>query len=157
MFPILLLLVAVVGLLVSAIQDRERTRAALRAASTSGLNLLPSLLGVLAAVGLLMAAIPPAAVARLFHSHGVLGFFLLSATGAVMVSPGPVAYPMLGSLRAMGASLPALAAFLTTLTMVGTLTAPLEIRTFGRRFTLLRQSLSLGLALLVGALMGALL
>lgn len=157
MFPTFLYLAALGGLAASAALDRERTRAALRAAATSGLNLLPSLLGVLAAVGLLMAAVPPAAVARLFQSHGVLGFFLLAATGAVMVSPGPVAYPMLGSLRAMGASLPALAAFLTTLTMVGTLTAPLEVRTFGRRFTLLRQSLSLGLALLVGALLGALL
>lgn len=157
MFPLALLIAALLGLGVSAALDGARTRAALRAASASGLNLLPSLLGVLAGVGLLMAAIPPTAVARLFESHGVLGFFLLSATGAVMVSPGPVAYPMLGSLRAMGASLPALASFLTTLTMVGTLTAPLEARTFGRRFTLLRQTLSLGLALLVGALMGALL
>lgn len=157
MFPIALLIAALLGLGVSAALDRDRTRAALRAAAASGLNLLPSLLGVLAAVGLLMAAVPPTAVARLFEAHGVLGFFLLAGTGAVMVSPGPVAYPMLGSLRAMGASLPALAAFLTTLTMVGTLTAPLEIRTFGRRFTLLRQSLSLGLALLVGALLGVLL
>ncbi len=41
--------------------------------------------------------------------------------------------------------------------MVGALTAPMEIKAFGRRFTLLRQSLSLALALLVGALMGGLL
>ena len=50
-----------------------------------------------------------------------------------------------------------MASFLTTLTMVGIVTAPLEIATFGRRFTLLRQSLSLALALLVGAVMGVLL
>jgi len=57
----------------------------------------------------------------------------------------------------MGASLPALASFITTLTMVGILTSPLEVKAFGRRFTFIRQFLSLILALLIGALMGVLL
>lgn len=157
MFPLILLLTALFGVTLSAFADPARTRAALGLAGRSGLGLLPSLLAVLAGVGLTLAAIPPAAVARLFNAHGVAGFLLLSGTGALLTIPGPVAYPLAGSLHRMGASLPALASFLTTLTMVGLLTAPLEVKAFGRRFTLLRQSLSLALALVVGALMGVVL
>ena len=69
----------------------------------------------------------------------------------------PIAYPLAGSLHRMGASLPALASFITTLTMVGILTSALEIKAFGRRFTVIRQTLSLLLALVIGALMGVLL
>lgn len=157
MFPLFLLLAALGGVALSAVADPARTRAALGLAGRSGLGLLPSLLAVLAGVGLTLAALPPAAVARLFEAHGLGGFFLLAGTGALLTIPGPVAYPLAGSLHRMGASLPALASFLTTLTMVGLLTAPLEVKAFGRRFTLLRQALSLAVALLVGGLMGVLL
>lgn len=157
MFPLFLLATALGGLAVSGIRDRERTRAALRSALRSGQGLLPGLLAVTAGISLTMAAVPPRAIAALFQSHGLSGFLLLAGVGALMTSPGPVTYPLAASLHRMGASLPALASFITTLTMVGTLTAPMEIRAFGRRFTLLRQGLSLILALLVGALMGVLL
>ena len=104
-----------------------------------------------------MALVPPSVIANLFHAHGRVGFFLLAGLGALLTIPAPVAYPLAGSLHRMGASLPALASFITTLTMVGLLSAPLESKAFGRRFTILRQTFSLALALVIGALMGALL
>lgn len=157
LFPVLLMATAAGGVALSAAHDASRTRAALKTSIRSSLALLPGLLAVLAGVGLIMAVIPPAAIATLFQSQGTAGFFLLAGLGALMTIPGPVAYPLAGSLHRMGASLPALASFITTLTMVGVLTAPMEIKAFGRRFTFLRQALSLLLALVVGALMGGLL
>lgn len=157
LFPIVLLVLALGGVALSGYRDRARTRAALRHAAKSGLGLLPPLLALSAGVGLTMAVVPAAVIARLFEAHGAAGFFLLAGVGALLTIPAPMAYPLASSLHQMGASLPALASFITTLTMVGLLTAPLEIRAFGRRFTLLRQSFSLLLALLIGALMGVLL
>ena len=157
MFPIVLLAVALGGVAISGIRDRARTRAALLSAARSGLSLLPPLLALTAGVGLTMSVIPASVMARLFHTHGAVGFFLLAGLGALLTIPAPMAYQLAGSLYHMGASLAALASFITTLTMVGILTAPLEIKAFGRRFTLIRQSLSLVLALLIGALMGVLL
>ncbi|MBI3131134.1 MAG: permease [Acidobacteria bacterium] len=157
MFPLVLAGLAVGGVTLSAFRDPARTRRALAQAGRSGLNLLPSLLALTAGIGLTLALIPPSALARLFHAHGILGFGLLAGVGSLLTIPGPVAYPLAGSLHQLGASLPALATFITTLTMVGLLTAPLEVKAFGRRFTLLRQAFSLGLALLIGALMGVLL
>jgi len=157
MFPIVLLIAAVGGVSLSGLKDRTRTRAAMRYAVRAGLGLLPSLLALTAGVGLTMSLVPGSTLARLFQAHGAVGFFLLAGLGALLTIPAPVAYPLAGSLHQMGASLPALASFITTLTMVGILTSPLEVKAFGRRFTFIRQFLSLILALLIGALMGVLL
>lgn len=148
---------ALIGLLLSARKDRARTRQALGAAWRSWVGLLPSLLGLTAGIGLITALVSPQAVARLFQEHGAAGFLLLSGVGALLTIPSPVAYPLAGTLHRMGASLPALASFITTLTMVGLLTAPLEVKAFGRAFTVRRQALSLVLALAIGAAMGVLL
>lgn len=157
MSSLLLFSAALCGLLLSARRDRARTRRALEAAWRSWVGLLPSLLGLTAGIGLATALISPQAVARLFHEHGAAGFLLLSGLGALLTIPSPVAYPLAGTLHRMGASLPALASFITTLTMVGLLTAPLEVKAFGRAFTFRRQALSLALALAIGAAMGVLL
>jgi uncharacterized membrane protein YraQ (UPF0718 family) len=157
MLPLTLLILALGGVALSGTRDRTRTRTALTKACRSGLGLLPPLLGLTAGVGFTMTLLPPAAITRLFESHGVLGFFLIAGLGALLTIPAPMAYPLAGSLHQMGASLAALASFITTLTMVGLLSAPLEVKAFGRPFTILRQGASLILALAVGALMGVLL
>ncbi|MDZ7797973.1 MAG: hypothetical protein U5N56_13480 [Candidatus Marinimicrobia bacterium] len=50
-----------------------------------------------------------------------------------------------------------ISAFVTTLVMVGVVTAPLEIKTLGKKFTLLRNGLSFVAALLIAGIMGVLL
>ena len=119
--------------------------------------LVPSLLSMIALIGLMLAITPQQVLTRLFNVHGLAGFALTAVVGAAITIPAPVAFPLAGSLLKLGASLPTLATFITTLTMVGTVTAPMEIAYFGRRFTLVRQSLSLVLAILIGGLMGVIL
>ena len=79
---------------------------------------------------------------------------LVSAIGSLITMPGPIAFPLAGSLLKLGAPPATLAAFITTLTMVGIVTAPIEISYFGKRFTIMRQSLSFITAILIGILMG---
>ena len=67
-----------------------------------------------------------------------------------------MAFPLVGDLLRGGADLMPAVAFLTTLTMVGVKTIPLEAREFGLKFTLIRTGLSFALALVVAAIMGAL-
>jgi uncharacterized membrane protein YraQ (UPF0718 family) len=157
MFTLVLILTALGGVALSWARDPGRTRAALSGAARAGLAITAPVLALTAGVGLTMALVPPSVIANLFQAHGRVGFFLLAGLGALLTIPAPVAYPLAGSLHRMGASLPALASFITTLTMVGLLSAPLESKAFGRRFTVLRQALSFALALAIGGLMGALL
>jgi uncharacterized membrane protein YraQ (UPF0718 family) len=152
-----LFLVALAAYGVSFWKDPEKTKRAALVGYRMFVNLVPTLLGVTALVGLVMALIPPESLKRLFEVHGAVGFLAVSLVGAVATMPAPIAFPLAGSLLDMGVSLPALAAFITTLTMVGTATAPLEVKYFGRRFTLVRQGLSFILAIMVGGLMGIIL
>ncbi len=145
---------AAVALLGSWLLDRARTRAALGIAARSLVGLVPRILGLVALVGLALALVPPELLRRVFAVRGVAGFALVSAIGAVVTMPGPIAFPLVGSLARLGADPAALAAFVTTLTMVGVVTAPMEIAAFGRRFTLLRQGFSFVTALAIGLLMG---
>jgi len=141
-------------LLISWLADKERTRRALKISQHSLRGLVPRILGMISLVGLLLALIPPTAITTLFTIHGLKGFVLVSAIGSLITMPGPIAFPLAGSLLKLGAPPATLAAFVTTLTMVGTVTAPIEISYFGKRFTLMRQSLSFITAILIGILMG---
>lgn len=154
MLTLILCALTLLALALSLRKDPVRTRQAVRLGVRSLLSLAPSLLGMVALVGLALALLPPDMLSRLFQRSGLAGFALVAAVGAVVTMPAPVAFPLAGTLYKLGVSLPSLAAFITTLTMVGVVTAPLEMAHFGRRFTLLRQGLSLVLAVGVGALMG---
>lgn len=128
-------------LVVSLIVDRRRTLAGVVKAARMFLSLLPMLVGVLAAVSLLLAAVPPDLLERALGG-GVLSFVAALFVGSVTLMPGFIAYPLAGVLKGNGASVAVLAALITTLMMVGVVTLPLEIRMLGRRVALLRNALA---------------
>ncbi|QOX77523.1 permease [Trichlorobacter lovleyi] len=143
-----------VALLLSWWFDREKTHRALKIGAKSLHVLLPKILGMIALVGLVLALVPPGLITKLFSFRGIGGFVLVAAIGAIITMPAPIAFPLVGSLLRLGAAPATLATFVTTLTMVGIITAPIEISYFGRRFTLIRQSLSFVTAVIIGLLMG---
>ena len=145
------------ALLLSFLKDPVKTERALRSGFRALASLTPRLLGMVALVALALALLPPDLLSELFQQNGVAGFALVSVVGSLVTMPAPVAFPLAGTLLKLGVSLPSLAAFITTLTMVGVVTAPLEAAHFGRRFTVMRQLLSFMLAVSVGALMGVVL
>jgi len=145
---------AAAALLASWWADPRRTRDALRLGTRSFLALVPKVLGMIGLIGLVLALVPPEVLRRVFAIGGLPGFLAVAALGSVVTMPGPVAFPLVGSLARLGAPAATLATFVTTLTMVGLVTAPMEVSHFGRRFTVLRQGLSFGAALLVGVAMG---
>ena len=145
---------AALGLALSWRAHPARTRQALAIARRSLVGLAPRILGMVALVGAALALIPPGQLRRLFAVQGLGGYALVALVGSIVTMPGPVAFPLIGSLARLGAAPAALATFVTTLTMVGMVTAPVEIAHFGRRFTLIRQGLSFAAAIVIGLLMG---
>jgi len=79
---------------------------------------------------------------------------IASLLGSVLFIPGIIAFPLADSLLTMGAGVTAVAAFISTLTMIGFVFLPLEVRELGRRFALVRNSLSLLAALVIAFLVG---
>lgn len=149
--------VSAVVLLVSALRDRRKTRQALVVAWRSFYRVTPSMLGIMGLIGLVLTLIPASTIGTLFGNQNVWGILLVAAVGAVTLIPGIIAYPLAGSLVRQGAGVVPIAAFMTTLMMVGVVTAPLESHYFGRRFTLLRNGLSFVAALAIAAAMGVVL
>lgn len=141
-------------LLISYRKDKKRTYQSLSKSLVSLKNLAPGLLGMIAFVGLTLAAVPEENLVRIFTVHGAWGFVLVSLIGAVVTIPGPIAFPLAGTLLNMGAAPAVLASFITTLTMVGLVSSPLEISYFGIRFVVMRQALSFVAAIAIGLLMG---
>lgn len=141
----------------SYLKDKERTLKVLGNSYSSLKNLSSGVLGMVTLVGLVLAIFPKESLAIIFTYKGILGFVMVSLLGAIVTIPGPIAFPLAGALLKMGASKAILASFITTLTMVGIVSAPLEISYFGKRFTIMRQVLSFIAAVLIGLIMGVIL
>lgn len=138
----LLWIITALVLLASWVADRQKTQAGV----IKGLKMLwritPVLFGVLALVSLTLAAVTPEMLQRLLGGSGPLPVMAALAIGSITLIPGFIAYPLAGVLQKNGASTAVLAAFITSLMMVGILTLPVEARFFGWRVALMRNGLA---------------
>jgi uncharacterized membrane protein YraQ (UPF0718 family) len=149
----LLWIITGVAIIVSLAADRRKTRASLIKGLKMFWGVLPLLLGVLGLVSVVLAAVTPEMLQHVLSGSGPVPFFTALGIGSIALMPGFIAYPLAGLLRQNGASTATLAAFITSLMMVGILTLPLEARFFGWRVSLLRNGLALVGAALVAAVM----
>lgn len=155
MFTRILYVVSIGFLVVSFVKDRGKTRAALIKAVRAFLNILPDFATVLAIVGLVLTFLSPGIVAGLIgRGTGILGMLITSVVGAITLIPGFVAFPLAKSLLDRGAGIMQIAVFVSTLMMVGFVTAPLEIRYFGKKVTLLRNALAYVFSFIVAVIIG---
>lgn len=152
-----LLVVTALAVVASLIADRRKTLAGVRRGLRMFVNLLPTLAGVLAAVSLLMAAVSPETLERWLSGGGPVPFVAALLIGSIALIPGFVAFPLAGVLKDSGATTAVLAAFITTLLMVGIVTLPIEIRFFGRRIAIWRNLLAFAGAVVVALVMTAIL
>lgn len=155
MFEKALYTIAVLSLMLSYYKDRDKTKKGLKKAWKSFVNILPAFAGVLALTGLVLTVLSPDIISRFIgNSTGFLGMLLTSIIGAVTLIPGFVAFPLAASLLEKGAGITQIAVFVSTLMMVGIVTAPLEIEYFGKKETLLRNGLSFIFSFVAAAIIG---
>jgi uncharacterized membrane protein YraQ (UPF0718 family) len=144
---------AAAAALASFVADPGKTRRAFRIGFRMIVGIAPFLLAVLSLVSLVMAALTPETLRTVIGGRGVGPFFAALGIGSVALIPGFVAFPLASVLRHYGASNATLAAFITSLLMVGVLTLPVEAKYFGWQTSLLRNALALGGALVVAGVM----
>lgn len=155
---IIIVSISIILLVISFIKSKEKSIKSIKTAKHMFLKLSKDVLAVLALVGLLLALIPDNVIASLLgNSNRFISTISASVLGAVTIIPGVIAFPLAKALEENGAHLSALAAFITTLTMVGIATFPIEVKHFGRRFALIRNSLSFILAVSIALIMGIIL
>ncbi len=158
MFEIVLYVLALSFLGYSFTKDRQKTRIALIKAWKSLVAILPTFAGVIALIGLVLAVLSPELISKAVGENtGFWGMLLTSVIGAVTLIPAFIAYPMAGSILNSGAGIMQITVFVSTLTMVGTVTAPLEAKYFGWKETLLRNGFSYIFCFVAAIIMGVLL
>ena len=88
---------------------------------------------------------------------GMWGTLTAAIIGSITLMPGFVAFPMAAALLKSGAGYTQIAAFVSTLMMVGIITLPLEIKTFGKRAAVVRNITGFVFSLIVAFVMGVVL
>ncbi len=150
--------ITLIGLIVSILRSRPRTLKSMKMSLKMGKGMGLELLSLLALIALILAYLPEKQIAKyLGDSSGLLASVYGAVIGSVTILPGVIAFPLAKQLVVSGASLAAIAAFITTLTMVGLATSPLEKRYFGLRYTVLRNSISFIFAISIALIMGVIL
>jgi len=151
-------LLAGAALLVSFFKDKNKTFLSLKKAWKSFENILPQLLAVMLVVGFMLALLTPEQISELFGSKsGWYGVLIAAAIGSITLIPGFVAFPLAAALLKSGAGYMQIAAFVSTLMMVGIVTIPVEIKYFGKRATLIRNGLAFAFSLIVAFIIGTVL
>ncbi|MFO7967222.1 MAG: permease [Archaeoglobaceae archaeon] len=142
----------------AVLKDRSKTRQALKVAVNAFFRILPMVLAIVVLIGLILGFVPPDQISRFIgEQSGFIGVLIVGVVGAVLHIPALISFPLASSLLDAGASVTAVATFITTLTMIGTVTLPLEIKELGKEMALLRNGVSFFIAITIALIMGAIL
>ena len=148
-----ILMISLLG--VSHFRDKKKTRMALKKAWKSFENILPQFLGVLILVGILLAVFNAELISKMIGSEsGWRGVVFSAVVGAITLIPGFVAFPTAALLVNNGAGYMQIGAFVSTLMMVGVVTAPVEIKYFGKRLTIMRNVFAFFFSFVVAYIIG---
>jgi uncharacterized membrane protein YraQ (UPF0718 family) len=155
MQQIRLYLITALLVIYSYFRSKNKTQMALRKAWKAFENILPQFLGVILLVGVMMAVMDPETISAIIgESSGWTGVFLASIAGSVTLIPGFVAFPTAALLLDGGAGLMQVAAFISSLMMVGVITFPIEVTYFGRKAAFLRNSSAFIFSFIVAWIIG---
>ncbi|HEC92078.1 MAG TPA: permease [Candidatus Atribacteria bacterium] len=155
---IIINVIAVVGLFIAFAKDKDKTIKSLKIAGKSFIRMLPMVFVIIIIIGLLLGFVPPDQISRFVgEQSGITGILLVGAVGAVLHIPALLSFPLAASLLEDGASVSAVVAFITTLTMIGTITLPLEIKELGKKMAILRNGISFVIAIIIALMMGVIL
>jgi uncharacterized membrane protein YraQ (UPF0718 family) len=150
-----LYIIAGLAVLASFLANRKKTLSALKIAAKRSVKILPAFLTMIILVSIVLFLVPDEVISKyLGGSNKFIGVIFASLFGSITLMPGFIAFPLAGILLKEGVAYMVLAAFTTTLMMVGILTAPIEKAYFGMKVTVIRNIVSFFIALVITVVIG---
>ncbi|MEA4816041.1 MAG: permease [Lachnospiraceae bacterium] len=129
-------------LIISFIKDKTKTLMSLKRAWKMFINVLPQFLAILLLIGLLLEVISPETIQHIIGAEtGIVGMLVCSLLGAITLVPAVIAFPVAAEILKNGAGVAQIAVFISTLTTVGIVTLPLEMKYLGKKVSVLRNLL----------------
>lgn len=154
-FTLILWIVTTIWLIISIKKDKQKTFSSIKMSSGMMKNIGGDIVATVLAIGLLLTLVPPSTLKEfLGNNNNIVSTVIFALIGCISLIPAFVAFPLAGSLMESGAGVMPIVAFITTLTMVGVVTFPLEKREFGLKFTIIRNGFSFLFAILISLIMG---
>jgi len=142
-------------LLLSFYADRQKTFLALKISYKKFINILPSFLIMLISISFVLFFIPDRIILHyLGNNNKFVSSILALLFGSLTLMPGFIAFPLCGILLKKGVSYMVLSAFSTSLMMVGLLTYPVEKEYFGVKVTIIRNLISVLIAIIIALAVG---
>jgi uncharacterized membrane protein YraQ (UPF0718 family) len=142
---------------VSFIKDRKKTFKAIKKGINRMMIILFPLLAVLIIVSFVLYFIPEKTITEyLTGGNKYTGTLIALLLGSISVMPGFIAFPLSGILKDNGVLFMIIAAFTTSLMMVGIISFPVEKKYFGTKVALLRNIISFLTAAIVSIAAGIL-
>ena len=155
MTALLINLSALTAFLISLYYSKSKSKMAVKKAIMKAIGLAPQIIIIIVAIGFIFAFIPPELIeAYLGGEFNIVQVMAAAIFGAILMIPSLIALPLAGSLVEAGASYTTIAAFITTLTMVGFVTIPVELKELGKKITIYRNVLAFIFAIIISFLMG---
>lgn len=150
MSGLFLYLTAIILFVLSYKKDKVKTKQALLKGWKSLENMLPQFLGIIIFVGITLAVLKPETISSMLGSNsGIFGVFLSAVLGSIAMMPTFVAFSMGDMLLKNGAGTAQVAALISTLTLIGVITIPMEAKYIGKRGTLYRNVIAFIFSLIV--------
>ena len=154
-FTMVFWVISIILIVGSLLKDKVKTFSAMKKSKSMMKNMMGEIIAILFLIGLILTFVPPESIGKILGSSNVLlSTFSAAVVGSITLIPAFVAFPLVGSFVNVGASIIPAVAFLTTLTMVGIVTFPLEKQEFGLKFTLTRNIMSFIFAIFIALGMG---
>ena len=143
------------ALTMSFVVSRQKTFQALKIALKRLLSILPPFMVMMLLVSAVLYFVTDEMIAHyLGNENKYFAVLFASIIGSITFLPGFIAFPLAGLLLSRGVMYMVLAAFTTTLMMVGVVTYPVEKAYMGTRATIMRNSLSFLIALIISVAVG---
>ena len=155
MFTKILYLMAAFSLLLSFYKDKAKSKLALKKAWKSFENILPQFITIIILIGIILSTLSPETISTLIgNQSGWFGMLIAAFIGSITLIPGFVAFPLASVLLKSGAGFMQIAVFISTLMMVGIVTMPIEISYFGKKVTLMRNTMAFIFSFIVAIVIG---
>jgi len=139
----ILYIIAIGSLAISFAKDRNKTKKALKVSYKSLSKLMPAILPMMFFIGISLSILSQDLIAKLLGSgSGFMGMLIAFFVGAVAFMPSFVAFPLGANLLAHGAGYPQIAAFVSSLMAVGVASFGVEVKHFGKRVAVMRNTVS---------------
>lgn len=144
--------------LVSFLKDKEKTKKAVINGIKSFEKIMPQFLSIVIVIAITLTILKPETISKLIgKDSGIWGVLLSSIVGSIAMMPTFVAFSTGNTLLQNGAGYAQVSALITTLTMVGMLTFPLEAEYIGKKSAFYRNFFAFLFSFIVAIFMGGVL